>query len=76
MDLRFCGVDLMTEDVTRPLGGYMIIEINSAPGLDNYLFMGLEQQDYVDALYLKVLCAIMNGVEPKSEWQEAENPLC
>ena len=54
----------------------MIIEINSAPGLDNYLFMGLEQQDYVDALYLKVLCAIMNGVEPKSEWQEAENPLC
>jgi D-alanine-D-alanine ligase-like ATP-grasp enzyme len=61
MDLRFCGVDLITEDATLPLTNYAILEINSAPGLDNYLFSGVQQQDYVDGLYLKVLNAIMNG---------------
>lgn len=61
MDLRFCGVDILTNDATAPLADYAIIEINSAPGLDNYLFTGEQQQDYVDSLYLKVLRAIMNG---------------
>ena len=56
-----CGVDIVTEDATRPLSKYAILEINSAPGLDNYLFSGLRQQDYVDNLYLKVLLSIMNG---------------
>jgi len=61
MDLRFCGVDLMTENATQPLADYSILEINSAPGLDNYLFSGRRQQEYVDDLYLEVLSAIMYG---------------
>lgn len=66
MDLRFCGIDFVTVDAAQPLDRYYILEINSAPGLDNYRFSGIAQQEYVDELYLKVLQAIMQG-PPKAE---------
>jgi D-alanine-D-alanine ligase-like ATP-grasp enzyme len=41
MGLRLCGVDIMTDDITRSLvennDNYTIIEMNGAPGLDNYI---------------------------------------
>jgi len=59
MGLRMCGVDIITAaDISLPMSDYVIIEINSAPGLDNYASMGAEQQDRVDELYLKVLKAL------------------
>ncbi len=41
----------------RP-GRYWIIEINAAPGIDNYAAGGTEQERIVERLYLKVLEAI------------------
>lgn len=55
MGLRFCGVDIMTSNITEPLDpSYRIIEINAAPGMDHYALSGLAE---LDALYLKVLRA-------------------
>jgi D-alanine-D-alanine ligase-like ATP-grasp enzyme len=59
MCLRMCGVDLMiTNDISQPLESYVILEINSAPGLDNYASIGKKQKRIVDELYLKVLKAL------------------
>jgi D-alanine-D-alanine ligase-like ATP-grasp enzyme len=40
MGLRLCGVDFMTQDLTKSLEDnqdYIVLEINGAPGLDNYM---------------------------------------
>lgn len=40
MGLRLCGVDFMTQDLTKSLvhnRDYIVLEINGAPGLDNYM---------------------------------------
>ncbi len=61
LDLRFVGVDLLTPDIARPLKSYVVLEVNSAPGLDHYAEGGAAQIAHVDALYLKVLKAIERG---------------
>ena len=59
MGLRMCGVDLITSgDISKPLKEYVVIEINSAPGLDNYASIGNKQKERVDELYLRVLKAL------------------
>jgi len=59
MGLRMCGVDIFTSElISLPLKDYVIIEINSAPGLDNYASLGAEQKAIVDELYLRVLRAL------------------
>ncbi len=59
MGLRMCGVDIITSnDISTPMKDYVVIEINSAPGLDNYASIGNKQKDRVDELYLKVLKAL------------------
>lgn len=55
MCLKLCGVDILTDDITNPPEEYYIIEINAAPGLDNYAFIGRKQDLIVDGLYLKIL---------------------
>jgi len=62
MGLRMCGVDIITRgEVSQPLKDYVVIEINSAPGLDNYASIGMKQKKKVDELYLKVLEALQVG---------------
>lgn len=34
---------------------HIILEVNSAPGLDNYAYTGEKQKEYVDELYLQIL---------------------
>ncbi|MDO8505800.1 MAG: cyanophycin synthetase [bacterium] len=59
MGLRYCGVDLMVEgDISKPLARYKILEINAAPGIDNYAKSGLQQKRIVESMYLKVLKAM------------------
>lgn len=55
MELRLCGVDIITNDISKPLSEYSLIEINSSPGLDNYASLGAEQVEIVENLYLKIL---------------------
>ncbi|MEK7609749.1 MAG: cyanophycin synthetase [Patescibacteria group bacterium] len=59
MGLRFCGVDIMVHgDIRNAISStnkYRVIEINAAPGVDNYSASGKKQQKIVGDLYLEVL---------------------
>ncbi len=58
MELRFCGVDILTDDITRPPRDYVIIEVNGSPSLENYARIGDEQRETVEQTYLGILEAI------------------
>ncbi len=60
MGLRLCGVDLLLRSgsLADPPSDYVVIEINAAPGLDNYAGSGPAQAGRVDELYLAVLEAL------------------
>jgi len=55
MGLRLSGVDVMCPDAEQPVGDYTIIEVNGAPGLDNYAALGAQQETRVKDLYREVL---------------------
>lgn len=56
MGLRLCGVDLMIDgDISEAPDKYWVLEINSAPGLDHYAKIGVDQEKIVENLYLEVL---------------------
>ena len=62
MNLTLCGIDIITNDITQQNDGqYTVIEVNSAPGLDNYAYEGVEQEVYVESLYREVLLYIRNS---------------
>ena len=54
MGLHFCGVDLACEDICRADAAYSILELNAAPGLDNYAASGPRQAALVRDLYRRV----------------------
>lgn len=55
LNLKLCGIDIIANDITNPSNtDYSILEVNSAPGLDNYVFKGQQQDDYVKKLYSMV----------------------
>lgn len=54
LNLKLCGIDIIANDISTDDPDYTIIEINSAPGLDNYLYEEDMQKQYVYDLYLKV----------------------
>ena len=60
MGLRLCGVDIITKSIDEEPDQYVVIEINGAPGLDNYGSIGSEQQRRVDDLYLHILKVLEN----------------
>lgn len=57
LGLTLCGVDILTDDIAKPAGGqeWAIIELNAAPGLDNYSSLGEIQAERVRSLYRKIL---------------------
>lgn len=61
LNLRFAGVDVMVEDLAAPLGGYTILELNAAPGLDAYAHAGAANDAHVDRLYAHLLVALRDG---------------
>jgi D-alanine-D-alanine ligase-like ATP-grasp enzyme len=57
MGLILCGVDLACSDIENPNGTYSVLEINAAPGLDNYAATGNEQRLAVKKLYQEIVNA-------------------
>lgn len=58
MGLRLCGVDFMIDGSIeeKPVEGkFVVLEINSAPGLDHYASQGEKQKRVVEDLYLELL---------------------
>lgn len=61
MNLRYIGIDVMSRDtLDRPPASYVLIEVNAAPGLDNYATMGKRQERIVEDLYRRVLEALLD----------------
>ncbi len=58
MNLDLCGIDIITEDITKTLSDYVVLEINSSPGLDNYAYQGVRQETYIKNLYREVIMFI------------------
>lgn len=57
LGLTLCGVDILTDDISAPAANqtWTIIELNAAPGLDNYSSLGEVQAERVNGLYRKIL---------------------
>jgi D-alanine-D-alanine ligase-like ATP-grasp enzyme len=53
--LLLCGVDIFIDDIGDSDSDYRVIELNSAPGLDDYLLQGAAQRTRVLGLYQRVL---------------------
>jgi D-alanine-D-alanine ligase-like ATP-grasp enzyme len=55
--LKFAGVDIICADATADAAGqsWAILELNAAPGLDNYAATGAEQRERVRLMYLKIM---------------------
>lgn len=61
MALRLCGVDIITENIAEPRSDYVIIEINSAPGLRHFASMSTNNTQAVENLYRTILYALEHG---------------
>lgn len=59
-NLNLVGIDIMCNDLCNSMNDYVILEINSSPGLDNYAYSGWKQEEYVKQLYTKVILYIKN----------------
>lgn len=55
LNLTLCGVDIMCKNICEPISDYIVLEVNSAPGLDNYLYNGCKQEEYVKSLYREII---------------------
>lgn len=57
LGLRLAGVDFIADDLTADADGqsWVVLEVNPAPGLDNYASLGSEQHARVVGLYRKIL---------------------
>lgn len=53
--LRLCGIDIFIDTIGDGASDYRVIEVNSAPGLDDCMFRGEVQKARVLALYREVL---------------------
>jgi D-alanine-D-alanine ligase-like ATP-grasp enzyme len=61
MGLKFCGVDVITDDLSRPLKEYVVLEINASPGLAHFSSLGTEQFEIVKKIYLDMLRLLEGG---------------
>lgn len=59
--LKFCGVDIIADDITKPSGSYAIIEMNSCPGLENFACLSPQCNERVDSIYLSILNQIKDS---------------
>lgn len=62
-NLKLCGIDIIATNISNFSLGYNILEINSAPGLDNYLYGKEKQKKYVEGLYKKIFEEIQKMIE-------------
>ena len=72
LNLDMCGIDIICEDLEDEENrDYKILEVNSAPGLDNYLYDDKEKQEkYVEYLYEQVFFHLMDKCSQEKEKQE------
>lgn len=59
MNLRLAGIDILSEEpLSLPPSSFTVLEVNAAPGLDNYAATGAIQKERVRNLYRRILRAL------------------
>ena len=58
LGLTYFGVDMLAPDPSDPAGGYTILEVNAAPGLNQLHRLGAEQAAVAEAAYEQVFDAL------------------
>jgi D-alanine-D-alanine ligase-like ATP-grasp enzyme len=66
--LNFCGVDIIANDITKPSQGYAIIEMNSAPGLENFANLNVQCNERVNLIYTEIFKQIKKRNEIESSF--------
>lgn len=56
--LRYCGIDMMIADPSDPASDYVILEVNAAPGLNEFYRQGPEQAELAEAIHEKLFDAL------------------
>lgn len=74
MGLELCGIDILADSISDPQKtDYRILEVNSAPGLDNYLYANPNQQEkYVELLYEKIFVYLLNKYSSHKTIEDSE----
>lgn len=75
LGLELCGIDILADSISDPQKkDYRILEVNSAPGLDNYLYANPNQQEkYVELLYEKIFVYLLNKYSTKQKPKDVES---
>jgi len=61
LGLTFAGVDILTtDDITKPMLEYVIVEVNAMPGLEHYASLGTTQLIRVRSLYEEIVKDAVN----------------
>lgn len=58
MWLRYCWIDILTQDISKPLSEYNILEINSSPWFNNYLLWWEKNLELAKKLCYKIFLAM------------------
>lgn len=58
LGLTYFGADMLAPDLSDPAGGYTILEVNAAPGLNHLHRLGAEQAAVAEAAYSQVFDAV------------------
>ena len=74
LGLELCGIDILADSISDPKKtDYRILEVNSTPGLDNYLYSDLKKQnDYVESLYEKIFVYLLNKYSSHKTIEDSE----
>lgn len=74
LNLDMCGLDIIAEDIENPHSrAYKILEVNSAPGLDNYLYDDpYKQEKYVEYLYEQIFLYLLNNRSRPQENKQSQ----
>ena len=55
MGLGVCGVDILTADITAPLGQHTLLELNAAPGIKHYAVLAGDAEEIITRYYRRIL---------------------
>lgn len=55
MGLGVCGVDILTADITAPLGQHTLLELNAAPGIKHYAALAGDAEGIITRYYRRIL---------------------